>query len=61
MVIAGGVATLALARTRWGWAAAVAFSVLAPPRLLIYMLSSLWACVREPDQEQRGERSDAEG
>jgi hypothetical protein len=30
-----------LAPTRWGWAAAVALSVLASPRLLMYMFSTL--------------------
>ena len=38
-----------LARTRYGWAAAVTLSVLATPRLLIYQLSTLAAGLREPD------------
>jgi hypothetical protein len=37
-----------LAPTRYGWAAAVALSVLATPRLLIYQLSTLVAGLREP-------------
>jgi hypothetical protein len=37
-----------LAPTRWGWAAAVALSVLATPRLLFYQLATLLAGLREP-------------
>jgi len=44
----GAIATLALARTRWGWAVAVTFATLAPPRLLVYMLASIVAGVRQP-------------
>ncbi len=43
-----GLLTLRLAPTRWGWAAAVTFSVLATPRLLSYMLMTFLAVVREP-------------
>ena len=39
--------TLRLAPTRWGWAAAVALSVLATPRLLAYMFMTLIAAVRD--------------
>ncbi len=46
---AGAIAAFFLAPTRWGWAAAVALATLAPPRLLVYMLTSLLAAVREPD------------
>ncbi len=49
LVVAGAIATLVLARTRWGWAAAVSLSVLSSPRLLLYMFSSLWATVRQPE------------
>lgn len=42
-----------LAPTRYGWAAAVAVSVLATPRLLIYQLSTLVAGIRAPDQRDR--------
>lgn len=35
------VVALRLAPSRWGWAAAVALSVLASPRLLMYMFSTL--------------------
>jgi hypothetical protein len=48
-VIAGVIVAWRLAPTRWGWPAAVALSVLATPRLLIYMLSTLVAGLREPD------------
>jgi hypothetical protein len=49
LVAVGALVTLRLARTRWGWAAAVALSVLATPRLLSYMLMSLLAGLRSPD------------
>jgi hypothetical protein len=48
-VVVGAVIAWRLARTRYGWAAAVALSVLATPRLLIYQLSTLAAGLREPD------------
>jgi hypothetical protein len=48
------IAILAAARTRWGWAVAVTAATLAPPRLLVYMLSSLLAGVRQP--RDAGER-----
>jgi hypothetical protein len=59
-VVVGGVVAWRLARTRYGWAAAVALSVLATPRLLIYQLSSLAAGLREPDppHEQGRNRDD---
>lgn len=43
-----GVAIVA-APTRWGWPAAIALASLAYPRLLVYMLMSLLAALREPD------------
>jgi hypothetical protein len=46
----GCLAILAAARTRWGWAVAVIVATLAPPRLLVYMLSSLLAGVRPPKE-----------
>jgi hypothetical protein len=49
LVVAGLLATLRLAPTRWGWAAAVALSVLATPRLLSYTLMTLLAALR-PDR-----------
>ncbi|MFL5768833.1 MAG: glycosyltransferase 87 family protein [Chloroflexota bacterium] len=54
-VIAGIVLAWRLAPTRWGWPAAVALSVLATPRLLIYMLSTLVAVIREPDPPEERE------
>lgn len=48
LVLVGALVTLALARTRWGWAAAVTFATLSPPRLLIYMLMGLLAALRQP-------------
>lgn len=61
LLLLGALVTLALARTRWGWAAAVTFATLAPPRLLIYMLMGLLAAIRqpriagEPDPEDRSD------
>lgn len=48
-VIAGMVVAWRLAPTRWGWLAALALSVFATPRLLIYQVSTLLAALREPD------------
>lgn len=48
LLAVGAIATLALARTKWGWAVAVTFATLAPPRLLVYMLTSIVAAVRQP-------------
>lgn len=48
LLLVGALVTLALARTRWGWAAAVTLATLSPPRLLIYMLTGLLAAVRQP-------------
>lgn len=50
LVAAGAALVLRLSPTRWGWAAAVAFSVLATPRLLSYMLMTLLAAMRAPDR-----------
>ncbi|HSW42543.1 MAG TPA: glycosyltransferase 87 family protein [Patescibacteria group bacterium] len=49
-VLLGGGVFLAwrLAPTRWGWAAAVALSVLATPRLLLYVFMTLLAALRQP-------------
>jgi len=47
-VLVGALVTVALARTRWGWAAAVTYATLASPRLLVYMLTGLLAAVRQP-------------
>jgi hypothetical protein len=48
LIVAGAIVTIRLAPTRWGWAAAVAFSVLATPRLLTYQLSTLLAALAPP-------------
>lgn len=48
LVGAGVLVAWRLAPTRWGWAAAVALSVLATPRLLLYQLMTLLAGLREP-------------
>ncbi len=48
LVIAGAVAAWRLAPTRWGWAAAIALSVFATPRLLLYQLMTLVAGLRPP-------------
>ena len=47
-VFVGCLVILATARTRWGWAVAVTAATLAPPRLLVYMLTGLLAGVRRP-------------
>jgi hypothetical protein len=44
------VLALRLAGTRYGWAAAVALSVLATPRLLAYQLSTLLAGLAAPER-----------
>jgi hypothetical protein len=49
LVVIGVVITLRLGRSRWGWSADVALSVLASPRLLTYLLMTLLACLRRPD------------
>jgi hypothetical protein len=53
LFVAGVVVTVAIARTRWGWATAVVLSTLAPPRLLTYMLSSLIAALGRSEDPSR--------
>jgi hypothetical protein len=53
LVTVGAVVALRLAPGRWGWAAAVALSVLATPRLLLYQLMGLLAAGRPPGREGR--------
>jgi hypothetical protein len=48
LVVVGVVVAWRLAPTRWGWAAAVALSVFATPRLILYQLMTLIAALREP-------------
>jgi len=52
VVIVGFVGVVRLAPTRWGWTAAIAFSVFATPRLLVYMLGTLLAALRPTDRSQ---------
>jgi len=49
LLLVGAAFVLRLSRTRWGWAAAVTFSVVATPRLLTYMLMTLMAALKAPD------------
>ena len=53
LVVALAALALRLAPGRWGWAAAVAFAVLASPRLLVYQLMTLVAGTRAPDDPER--------
>jgi hypothetical protein len=48
-LVVGIVIAWRLAPTRYGWLAAVALSVFATPRLLIYQVSTLVAALRAPD------------
>jgi hypothetical protein len=48
LVAAGTLIAIWAAPRRWGWAAAVALSVLATPRLILYQLMTLLAGTREP-------------
>ena len=50
LVVVGVALALWAAPRRWGWAAAVALSVLTSPRLLLYQISSLVAATREPEE-----------
>ena len=54
-VVVMALIALVLARTRWGWPAAIVLSVFATPRLLSYQLSTLLAAFRptEPPQTDR--------
>lgn len=54
----GAIAALVFARTKYGWWVAVAVATLAPPRLLLYGLSSLLAALREPEPDAGDARSD---
>jgi hypothetical protein len=55
LLMVGGLVVLLLARSRFGWAAAVTFGTLAPPRLLVYMLAGLLAAIRTPRPARPGE------
>ncbi len=52
LVLVGLAFVIRLARTRWGWAAAVTFSVVASPRLLTYMFMTLLASLKEPNRRR---------
>ena len=54
LVAAGAAIAFRLGPTRWGWPAAVAVSVFANPRLLLYQLMRLLAGLRNPDEPSRG-------
>lgn len=54
LLVLGTVAAWRLAPTRWGWAAAVALSVLATPRLILYQLMTLLAGLRAPVRAEPG-------
>ncbi len=53
LVIAGVGVVLRLAPTRWGWPAAVILSVVATPRLLVYMFMTFMAVLTAPDGRRR--------
>jgi alpha-1,2-mannosyltransferase len=53
LVVIGVGVVLRLARTRWGWAAAVVLSVVGTPRLLIYMFMTFVAVLTAPDGRRR--------
>ena len=59
LVLAGVGVVLWLAPTRWGWAAAVILSVVATPRLLVYMFMTLVAALAAPKGRSEGRRDDA--
>ncbi len=54
LVVGAALVALRLAPTRHGWAAAVTFSVVATPRLLMYMFMTLLAGLRRVDDEDPG-------
>ncbi len=54
LAVAGLILVVRLAPTRAGWIAAVAYSVIATPRLLEYMLMTLLAAVRQPADSASG-------
>jgi len=52
LVIAGVGIVLRLAPTRWGWPAVVILSVVATPRLLVYMFMTFVAVLAAPDRRR---------
>jgi hypothetical protein len=53
LVLTGVGVVLRLAPTRWGWPAAVILSVVATPRLLVYMFMTFVAVLAAPDGRRR--------
>ena len=53
LVVIGVGIVLWLAPSRWGWGAAVIFSVVATPRLLVYMFMTFLAALTAPDTRSR--------
>ena len=53
LVLIGLVAAIRWAPRRWGWAIAIALSVFANPRLLVYQVSTLAAGLRAPNDPDR--------
>ena len=53
LVLTGVGVVLRLAPTRWGWPAAVILSVVATPRLLVYMFMTFLAVLTGPDRPGR--------
>ena len=49
LLVVGGAVAWRLAPSRFGWMAAVTLSVLATPRLLLYMLGTLLAGIARPE------------
>jgi Glycosyltransferase family 87 len=54
LALLGAAATVVFARRSFGWAIAVAYSVLVTPRLLFYLLMALLACTGRPSTAARG-------
>ena len=55
LALVSAIAVLVLARTRFGWAAAIGFSTLVMPRLLFYHFMSLLPALRSPDEPPQGQ------
>ena len=53
LLVIGAVVVLRLAPSRCGWAAAVIFSVVATPRLLVYMFMTFLAALTTPNTHSR--------
>jgi len=56
LLFVGCALTIVAARYRFGWAVAVTFATLAPPRLLVYMLTGLLAGIRKPREPEADEQ-----